>query len=368
MKTILIIEDEEYVREIICEILKAENFEVFDAENGRIGVQLAEEKQPDLIICDVMMPELDGYGVIDQLRQNPATEAIPFIFLTARADKSDLRYGMELGADDYLTKPFTQDELLGAIAARQGKQAIANRQSQQRVNELRDHLTHSLPHELNTPLNGILGLAQLLINDYDSMDRDEALEMLESIHASGRRLYRLTQNFLLYADLELIATDSEQVKALQRSEVTCQSQPLIREVAFQKAQQVHREGDLRLDLPGAVVRISESKLRKIVEELVDNAFKFSIPNTPVILLGQCQDCTFDLSVINVGRGMTAEQIASLGAYRQFKRKLYEQQGSGLGLAIAKRLTELQGGRLTIESIPDQKTIVRVILPVSAFPC
>ncbi|HCF26619.1 MAG TPA: GGDEF domain-containing response regulator, partial [Cyanobacteria bacterium UBA11049] len=92
--------------------------------NGRVGIQLAQEQLPDLILCDVMMPELDGYGVLNALRQNPATAAIPFIFTTAKASKTDLRQGMELGADDYLTKPFTADELLGAIATRLKKQAV----------------------------------------------------------------------------------------------------------------------------------------------------------------------------------------------------------------------------------------------------
>ncbi len=123
MIKILIIEDEEPLRENILALLEADGFDVFGSENGRIGVQLAQEILPDLILCDVMMPELDGYGVLTQLRQNPILAAVPFIFLTAKATKADLRQGMELGADDYLTKPFTRAELLGAIATRLKKQA-----------------------------------------------------------------------------------------------------------------------------------------------------------------------------------------------------------------------------------------------------
>jgi CheY-like chemotaxis protein len=95
-----------------------------EQKNGLIGALWAREHLPDLIICDVMMPELDGYGVLAALRQDPATATIPFIFLTAKADKVDLRQGMELGADDYLTKPFTTEELLGAIASRFAKQKL----------------------------------------------------------------------------------------------------------------------------------------------------------------------------------------------------------------------------------------------------
>ncbi len=118
MKKILVIEDEEFVRENIEELLDAEGFEVISAENGRIGVDLAKVMIPDLILCDVMMPELDGYNVLAALRQDSVTAAVPFIFLTAKSAKTDFRQGMELGANDYITKPFTRAELLGAIASR----------------------------------------------------------------------------------------------------------------------------------------------------------------------------------------------------------------------------------------------------------
>ncbi|MBW4573725.1 MAG: EAL domain-containing response regulator [Aphanothece sp. CMT-3BRIN-NPC111] len=113
---ILVIEDEELVRESILELLEAEGFHTIDAASGDVGVELAQRHKPDLIICDVMMPNLDGYGVLNILRQNSATATIPFIFLTAKADKVDFRQGMNLGADDYLTKPYEAVELLEAIA------------------------------------------------------------------------------------------------------------------------------------------------------------------------------------------------------------------------------------------------------------
>jgi DNA-binding response OmpR family regulator len=118
MKKILVIEDEEPVRMNIVELLELEGFDVLEAENGRIGLRLAQTESPDLIISDANMPELDGYGVLSALRQNPKTVAIPFIFLTARAEKVDMRQGMRLGADDYLTKPFTLNELMHAVSSR----------------------------------------------------------------------------------------------------------------------------------------------------------------------------------------------------------------------------------------------------------
>jgi DNA-binding NarL/FixJ family response regulator len=118
MKTILIIEDEPEMRRNLATILRLEHFRPITAENGRAGIEMARREAPDVILCDVMMPELDGYGVLRELRADTATEATPFIFLTAKGEKPDVRAGMNLGADDYLTKPVAKVELLAAIRSR----------------------------------------------------------------------------------------------------------------------------------------------------------------------------------------------------------------------------------------------------------
>lgn len=364
MAKILVIEDEEAIRETLEEMLAAENFDVIVAENGRIGVQLAQENLPDLVICDIRMPELDGYGVLKVLRQTPSTATVPFIFLTAKVAKDDRRLGMELGADDFLTKPFTMDELLKAIAVRLEKRVALEQQSQTKLDELRGSITHLLPHELNTPLNGILSYSKLLLDEYDLLDREEVLEMLGTIYTSSQRLYRLTQNFLLLAELELIAKDPERIKALRSGEAKSDTKAIITDIALQQAQKAKRQGDLELELQEAVVRISETRFKKILEEIIDNAFKFSTPGTSIRLSSQSANDTYHLYVVDRGRGMTEAQIANLGAYTQFERKLHEQQGSGLGLIIAKRLVELYGGKLAIESIPDRQTSVCIALAIA----
>jgi diguanylate cyclase (GGDEF)-like protein len=122
MQTILVIEDEAIIRENLVRLLKAEHFRAIGAEDGRVGLELAQTQSPDLILCDILMPQMDGYEVLKHLQQNPETAPIPFLFLTAKADRDDFRTGMDLGADDYLTKPFTRVQLLKAIATRLHKQ------------------------------------------------------------------------------------------------------------------------------------------------------------------------------------------------------------------------------------------------------
>lgn len=361
MKRILVIEDEPAIRESILEILNSEDFYALGAENGQVGVKIATEFQPNLILCDVMMPELNGYGVLQQLQQDTKTATIPFVFLTAKSDKHDFRQGMNLGADDYLTKPFTHSTLLQTIVTRLNKQMTIEQESQQRLDELRHSISLSLPHELSTPLNVIGGFSQMLMEDAACVSPEEIMEMAKLINMQSKRLHRLVQNFLLITKLEVLATNPEQLTILRKEKLE-DTETIIKISATLKAQQFNREADLRLNLASASAKISEPKFKKIVEELLDNAFKFSSEGAQVQVFTSCLDGHFILHIIDYGHGMTDEQICKVGAYMQFDRDMQEQQGNGLGLTIARRLTQLHGGELSIESIPGKQTIVRVSIP------
>lgn len=141
MKKILVIEDEPEMRRNLTTILRLEKFHALAAENGRAGTELARKEKPDLILCDVMMPELDGYGVIAALRADTETAAVPFIFLTAKGEKPDIRAGMNLGADDYLTKPVAKADLLAAVRSRLARAA------QQSTPEFKPNFTSAKPLE-----------------------------------------------------------------------------------------------------------------------------------------------------------------------------------------------------------------------------
>lgn len=363
MIKILVVEDDHPVRTNLLEILDAEGFSVMGAENGRVGVQLANHFLPDLVLCDIMMPDLDGYQVLAELRRNPATMAIPFIFLTARGEKSDQRQGMELGADDYLVKPFTIQEVLGAIRSRLEKHAQVSAHYQSKMDELRSNIAASLPHEFLTPLTVILAASDILVHHSEGIAPGEVPAIGERIHSAAQRLHRLIRNFLLYTRLELAATDPAKAEALRGYGVS-EARPIIEETATRVAQQANRAADLDLELIDATLPVSETHLSKIVEELLDNAFKFSAAGTPVHVWSYVDaPYVFTLSVKDMGRGMTAEQIERIGAYVQFEREEHEQQGQGLGLVIVKRLAELLGGELTVDSVPGEYTRARVALPM-----
>lgn len=363
MRKILVVEDAQSLRKDIVEMLGFEGFQAVGAENGLVGVERARELLPDLIICDIMMPGLDGYGVLEQLRKDTTTATIPFIFLTALADRVDVRQGMELGADDFLTKPFHAAELLATVRARLDKHEIAQRASEQRLDELRGNIIMALPHELRTPLNIMLGFSDLLMSDAAIMDSGRISEMARHINNGALRLYRLLENFLLYAQTEIVLSDRHQIDVF-RSRYCLSPKTIITHYATKQAQQSKRDESLSLNLEDAPsVAISEELLKKIIEELIDNACKFSAETTQIEVKSWVEGENLVVSVMNRGRGMTHEQIAKIGAYMQFERRIYEQQGAGLGLIICQRLMEIHAGTFNIESVPNETTTVTMKLPL-----
>jgi len=358
MKKVLAIDDSPEILQIIHQTLDHFGFATLIAEEGLTGIKMTQEHLPDLILCDINMPSLDGYDTLRALREHEATAAIPFIFLSGATDKIAIRKGMELGADDYLTKPFSPKELLAAVNARLEKQADWQRLSDRKLNELRGNLTLALPHELRTPLNGIMGLAHLMMEDYQHMPPEEVLESAQFIHASALRLHHLVENFLAYSQIELMANESKMIE-IPDSHKPVATMELVQRLARSIAARHKREGDLLLKSDKIGLRVPSENFAKIVEEILDNAFKFSEPGKPVLVATEAHADQFHFVVADQGRGMTADQIRRIGPHIQFERKTFEQQGAGLGLFIAKRITELLGGQFLIESKPGQGTAVKV---------
>lgn len=361
---VLVIEDAEALRKDIMEMLRFEGFLAFEAANGKEGVEIARKTQPDLIICDIMMPELDGYGVLQTLQRDGDGITVPFIFLTAKTDKADVRLGMEYGADDYVPKPFTAAELIGSVRRQLEKRAAFNKAADQKLDELRENIILSLPHEIRTPLTGILGFSDILMNESANLDTEKIAEMACYIRHAAHRLYHLTENYLVYAQLEVMRQDRESVAALSQF-TTDTPQLVIEDAAIEQAQIYSREADLVLVLDDhGTVQAVEDNLKKIVEELVSNAFKFSMPGTLVRVEGRVRGDYYELRVTDYGRGMTPQQIRNIGAFVQFGRLWHEQQGSGFGLAIVRRAVELHHGEFEIDSEIDRYTTVTVRLPVA----
>jgi two-component system, sensor histidine kinase and response regulator len=363
--TILVVEDETDLLEHIADTLSLQEYRVITAKHGREGIDLARKHLPDLIISDIIMPELDGYGLLLALREDESTASIPFIFLTGKNDYNDLRKGMTFGADDYVIKPFRTNELLDSVRTRLEKHAEVNRRVEQQIKALRHSVVSTLPHELRTPLTGIMGYTTMLLNGFETMEPAQVRRMLGSVQRSADRLYRMIHNYLLFVQLEIIGVEQERLDLLAKYQDMQPSDPtvVIPSVVQDKTVQHKREGDFKMQVAPASLRILAEDLHKIVEEIIDNACKFSSPGTTINLTTQIKGNSYEICVTDQGRGLKPEEIKQIGGMRQFSRDIYEQQGAGLGLIIARRLTEIYGGELSVESESEQGTSICVKLVV-----
>lgn len=351
--TILVIDDDKITRRLIVKSL-SKDFNIIEAQDGLSGVQMALQQSPELVICDITMPDIDGYAVLEALRDNETTATTAFIFLSGLADPADVRYGMNLGADDYLTKPFSINELRQAVDARLRKRALQEAVLKKTVDEMRQNLAMALPHELRTAVMVLEGYIYLMFEESSEVNT-ERNKILEGMSAYTARLHDLSEKFLWFSKAQMLKSD-QNGQCLRPAEI-------IRYVCAEKATHYHRIADLDVQAGSGDAAINDEYLGRILQEVVDNAFKFSPEGSRVTIKGSVENNCYVIVVMDRGRGMTEEQISKIGAFMQFEREYFEQKGTGLGLTIARRLAEAVGGRLTIRSVYGEQTTVTIQLPL-----
>jgi two-component system sensor histidine kinase/response regulator len=355
------------VRHILLRTLGSAGFETLDAETAAEGLSLARAQSPDMIISDVEMPGGDGYQVLASLRTDAATASIPFIFVTGQGSEAGMRRGMSEGADDYLLKPFTAEDLLATVHARFLKQEESRQHGDKRLEAFRHELASSLPHEFRTPLTIILAMSEIMTSHLASLPSQKVVEWLRDIHRNGKRLERICESYWLYVNLSFWRGDQGAVKTLRGARCPGAG-GIAASTAREQSERHGRVADLVLDVnedaAAAGPAISPEYAAKIVSEIVDNAFKFSKPGTCVEVRAGADVERWHLFVSDRGPGLKPEQIREIGAFKQFERASKEQQGLGMGLTLAKGLVEIHGGTFEIQSTP-QGTTVAATMPLAA---
>jgi len=289
------------------------------------------------------------------LKDDSSTSLIPFIFLTALAEQNEIRRGMEIGVDDYITKPILLKDLLNVICIRLQKSTEINNQIQKQLNDLRDRVLHILPHELLTPLNGILGFAGIVKDNTESLSKAEIKEMATHIESSGNRLLKVVNNYLSYVS---ITTKNGFVP----TEKIARIHEIIADVSRHIAEEYNRVDDLIFKLEDAELMIEYDDLAFLIRELVDNAFKFSQPNSNVVVMNISTKSNIEIIIKDLGIGFPIDNISDIGAFNQFDRKKQEQQGSGLGLITCMLIAHRYNGSLQITK-STVGTKVKLTLPL-----
>jgi len=361
---ILVIEDEDNIRENIQELLEAKGYIVHSASNGKQGVLEAIDFRPHLILCDIMMPKMDGFKVLEYIRKTSTIQNVPFIFLTAKIDRQDIRQGMELGADDYLTKPFTTKDLINAIEARLKKQQKIIGDYTKVKHELDTTVFATYYHEFNTPLHGIIGGINLLINARDSFNDKQIQELLYSILKSGLRLNHSLANLMLFEEIKRAEVYTELLSMFSNGNTTGNWPHKIETELNTMAKEIYnRLEDLDFNMTSIDLKINPEYLLRIILELTDNAFKFSKKAQKVHVVGKKENDTYIIEVKDIGRGFTLDSINNITAFKQFNRSRYEQQGLGIGLYLVKRLVEFNSGEIAIKTSENTGTTVTISFPL-----
>ncbi len=360
MRKILVIEDEKLVRSNILELLSEEGYQTIGAENGLVGVGLARKEMPDLIISDIMMPELDGYGVLSFLQQDPQTATIPLIFLTAKTERLEQREGMRLGADDYLTKPFTRRELLDAISTRIGKHDVTEKLIGDKLESLYNKIFHALPKEFNAPLSDIMTMTNTL--SQTPLEHEKVAEIATNIKTAAGDVSGLIQRFLLSTELEISRLKPQETNNTQ-SVQSCSVKEIITETAQQIAQDTKRVKDLSVSIQEAVVKISQVSLKILVEELIKHTFRYSTLQTPVRISSLTKNSTYIIYVSATSQEVEFEYLSTPNAYSHLQSNFDQLMAGGLGLTIARQIAEMHGGELTTEIMHGRRTMVKVVLPM-----
>lgn len=375
--SILVIDDEPDNFDVIEIFLSSQQYTLHYASSGSEAISSLELLQPDVILLDVMMPDMDGIATCQHIKASPHWESIPVIMVTALTGKEDLARCLEAGADDFISKPVSNIELRARIKsmlrikqqydrikALSTLQASTITLLQSNLNELSGNLATTLPHEMNTPLNGISGVLSLLNDGYQDMSDAEIRSWLTTAQLSAQRLEQLTKRLLQYTQLEILASNPEITHTTHKLRQTIPTQFWIEHSLQEKGKQFDRLNDLEWNLINAEVPIKEKDLVWIVNELLDNAFKFSQSGTPVQVTSQIEGNSFQLLICDQGRGMTRDQIATIGTFKQLEHQCYGPQGIGLGLKIVKRIVEIYRGRFSISSNRRLGTAVHIELPLS----
>ncbi|MEJ2561970.1 MAG: response regulator [Anaerolineales bacterium] len=365
--TIMVVEDNVSLLEGLKDLLESTGYRVEIAENGGEALELLEDVKPDLIISDIMMPRLDGYEFQARVREKPELLGVPFIFLTAKGGRDDIRLGKDLGADDYITKPFDEEDLLVAVRSKLSRWGDLKKVQDEQIAGIKQNILLTMSHEFRTPLSYILNYAEMLDENYETIAPEDFRLFMKGIQKGAARLNRLVEDFILLVELE--TGEAEKAYQIRRREVADLG-AWLRVTCRRFEDDAGARGlNLILDIPDQlpVLVVDEYYLANALGRIVENAIKFSKSTSEwVRVMVNVTDEALRISVQDQGIGIPEEEMESLfNIFHQIDRAKYEQQGIGSGLAMCQRIVSIHGGSVSVESEHDVGTVITIELPFEA---
>lgn len=369
---ILLVEDDDALLAGMSDLLETVGYRVSRAINGKDALRVLESlpECPDLIVSDIRMPVMDGYHFLDEVRKRTEWLAIPFIFLTAKGEKEDIREGKLRGVDDYVTKPFEFQDLLVSIQACLSRHERLDALHESQIESLRRRILTTLNHEFRTPLSLIVAYADLMAASPSFKHSDELRRYINGILDGSERLSYLIESFLILVELESGYAEKlfEQRKAL-----ITDTEAIIQTVLDKLNTRASKFGvNLKVDVDKSLPAfVGERAYFEIaLRHLVDNAIKFSPheKNATVKITAHACDQYVAIDIADEGSGIPpGDRSLLFETFHQVDREKHEQQGAGVGLAIAKHVAMLHEGTIELFSEPDKGSIFRLLIPAQKTP-
>jgi two-component system sensor histidine kinase/response regulator len=359
---ILIVDDTPKNLQVLGNILKAADYHFTPASSGKQALKIIEKRPPNVILLDIMMPDMDGFEVCTRLKASPATRDIPVIFLTAKMDIEDIVKGFELGAVDYITKPFRKEELLARIHTQ-----LSLQQSQEKLQELnatKDKFFSIISHDLRGPFNGFLGLTDIMIDSLEDSDTDRLREMLTKQKNAAKDLLALLENLLTWSRIQQgvldIVSDTLFLDDIIRSNII-----LFTLSADQKQITLTNRVPQK-----TIVYADYNVVNTVVRNLISNALKFTNTGGTIDISATTDAGYVDIAVSDSGIGMSAEVLKTLFRIdvRHSRFGTGGERGTGLGMILCKELLEKNQGTIEVESEEGLGTTFRFKLPLRPPAC
>lgn len=360
---ILIVDDIPKNLQVLSNILNKEGFNIAFASNGDQALMSISEVKPDLILLDIMMPEVDGYEVADKLKSNKETSEIPIIFLTGKAETEDIVKGFKHGAVDYITKPFNSVELISRVNTHLSLK-LSKDELHRKNNELqlirkeleetiasKDKFFSIISHDLKGPFSGFLGLSGMLADEYEDLTGEEIANIGVSLNSAANRLFSLLENLLNWSRTQLGRMEYAPY-SIKLNEIVDKNIKIQLQTAQSKGIQLINE--IKNDY---LVYADENMLNTILRNLISNAIKFTDKDGYVKVYAESEEDFMVIYVEDNGLGMkksAKEKIFRIDS-KYSTHGTNNEKGTGLGLILCKELVETQGGKISFESEENKGT-------------
>lgn len=356
---ILIVDDTPPNLGVLSEILKNEGYRVRPVPSGKLALQAIEKEKPDLILLDIMMPEMDGFEVCQKLKADPNYNNIPIIFISALNETKDIVKALSFGGADYITKPFQAEE----IKARVKTQLMIYEQNKELIelNAIKDKFFSIIAHDLRSPFGGFLGLTRILAEESSTMKREDIERLSIGLNTSAKNLFQLLTDLLEWAKMqqEIIQIIPEHISL----------SPIVQnEIKFIAEQAMNKNITITNNIPDEFeIYVDSNIIKTLVRNLLSNAVKFTKANGNIELSAKYySDNGAEIVIKDTGIGMNEEMRTSLFRIDKNtgRKGTAGEQSSGLGLILCKDFIEKHGGTIWVESEENKGSTFHISLPSS----